>query len=268
VIEEAVLFSIPPERIDVVVHPQSAVHSMVVFCDGAVIGQASPPDMRLPIALALAWPDRLPGAGRPVDFTVAQSWTFEPLDTAAFPAVALAREALAASPWHPAVMNAANEVAVDAFLAGRAGFVEIVDTVAGVLGRFDRSPHRAGCARRGQHDQFTGVTVPAGPAGLGAGDSGVGLTESSIAAVEEWARTQAASILGVEAPVDSVQADLAFTDPACADPAYADPAYVDSAFADLAPLAGPGRRVDSGSASSASAAPAGTGVRTEGPPSS
>jgi 1-deoxy-D-xylulose-5-phosphate reductoisomerase len=212
-IEAAVLFSMPPRRIDVVVHPQSVVHSMVVFRDGAVIGQASPPDMRLPIALALGWPDRLPGACRPVDFTVPHTWTFEPLDGATFPAVALAREALAASPLHPAAMNAANEVAVTAFLAERVGFVQIVDAVAEVLAGFDPSAYLADCDPSTRLDRPCETPDPAHPARGGATpvppamvDVAVGPespvpTESAIAAVERWARARAASILGVEAPV-------------------------------------------------------------------
>ena len=90
VIEAHLLFGVPYERIDVVVHPQSIVHSMVEFTDGSTLAQASPPDMRLTIALALGWPDRVPGAAAAIDWTHAQSWTFEPLDRAAFPAVDLA----------------------------------------------------------------------------------------------------------------------------------------------------------------------------------
>jgi 1-deoxy-D-xylulose-5-phosphate reductoisomerase len=138
-IEAHLLFAIPPERIDVVVHPQSIIHSMVRFRDGAIIAQASPPDMRLPIALALAWPERLGDVIDPVDFTASAAWTFEPLDNATFPAVGLARRALAESPLHPAVLNGANEVCVEAFLAGRIGYLEIVDTVAEVLGGFRSS---------------------------------------------------------------------------------------------------------------------------------
>src|SRR5581483_6571557 len=93
VIEAHLLFGFSLDRIDVVVHPQSVVHSMVEFFDGATIIQASPPDMRLPIALGLAWPDRVPDAAPGLDWTTAASWTFAPLDDAAFPAVALAREA-------------------------------------------------------------------------------------------------------------------------------------------------------------------------------
>jgi 1-deoxy-D-xylulose-5-phosphate reductoisomerase len=133
VIEAHLLFGIPYERIHVVVHPQSIVHSMVEFADGATIAQASPPDMRLPIALALGWPDRVPDAAPSIDWSRPASWTFEPLDDAVFPAVALARRAGAAGGWAPAVYNAANEELVDAFHAGRIGFLQIVDTVADVV---------------------------------------------------------------------------------------------------------------------------------------
>ncbi|GLZ53562.1 1-deoxy-D-xylulose-5-phosphate reductoisomerase [Actinomycetospora sp. NBRC 106378] len=133
-IEAHLLFAVPYERIDVVVHPQSVVHSMVTFADGATIAQASPPDMHLPIGLALAFPDRLPGASPRETFAAARSWTFEPLDVAAFPAVDLARAAGSAGGCLPAVFNAANEEAVRGFLAGRGTWLGIVDTVADVLG--------------------------------------------------------------------------------------------------------------------------------------
>ncbi|MGH3627250.1 MAG: 1-deoxy-D-xylulose-5-phosphate reductoisomerase, partial [Sciscionella sp.] len=107
-IEAHLLFDVPYERIEVVVHPQSIVHSMVTFTDGATIAQASPPDMTLPIALGLGWPDRVPGAAAACDFAAAGSWTFEPLDTRAFPAVDLARHAGAVGGCLPAVLNAAN----------------------------------------------------------------------------------------------------------------------------------------------------------------
>jgi 1-deoxy-D-xylulose-5-phosphate reductoisomerase len=109
------------------------IHSMVEFADGSTIAQASPPDMRIPIALALAWPDRVPGAASAVDWSGSHTWTFEPLDEKAFPAVALAREAGRAGGTAPAAYNAANEVCVEAFLAGRLRFPGIVDTVAQVL---------------------------------------------------------------------------------------------------------------------------------------
>ncbi|MET4136879.1 1-deoxy-D-xylulose-5-phosphate reductoisomerase [Pseudarthrobacter sp. PvP090] len=133
VIEAHLLFDIPLDRIDVVVHPQSVVHSMVQFIDGSTIAQASPPDMRLPIALGLGWPDRVPGSARPCDWTQATSWTFEPLDTGAFPAVGLAKDAAKQGSTYPAVFNAANEEAVMAFHAGRIRFTDIVDTIEAVL---------------------------------------------------------------------------------------------------------------------------------------
>ncbi|MET3952370.1 1-deoxy-D-xylulose-5-phosphate reductoisomerase [Arthrobacter sp. UYEF36] len=133
VIEAHLLFDIPLEKIDVVVHPQSVVHSMVQFVDGSTIAQASPPDMRLPIALGLGWPDRVPGSARPCDWSKATSWTFEPLDTEAFPAVELAKEAARRGSTYPAVFNASNEEAVMAFHAGRIRFTDIVDTIEAVL---------------------------------------------------------------------------------------------------------------------------------------
>jgi 1-deoxy-D-xylulose-5-phosphate reductoisomerase len=136
-IEAHLLFDVPTEDITVVVHPQSVVHSMVEFCDGSTIAQASPPDMRLPIALGLSWPERLDVVSPPCDWTRATSWTFEPLDDATFPAVRLARASAAASGTHPAVYNAANEQGVAAFLGGRIAFTDIVDTVERVLGEHD-----------------------------------------------------------------------------------------------------------------------------------
>ncbi|GAB3563168.1 1-deoxy-D-xylulose-5-phosphate reductoisomerase [Arthrobacter alkaliphilus] len=133
VIEAHLLFDVPLDRIDVVVHPQSVVHSMVEFVDGSIIAQASPPDMRLPIALGLGWPDRVPGAAKACDWTKATSWTFEPLDSVAFPAVELAKDAAKQGSTFPAVFNAANEEAVEAFHAGRIRFTDIVDTVESVL---------------------------------------------------------------------------------------------------------------------------------------
>ncbi len=133
VIEAHLLFDVPLDRIDVVVHPQSVVHSMVQFIDGSVIAQASPPDMRLPIALGLGWPDRVPKAAAACDWTNPVTWTFEPLDAAAFPAVDLAKDAARQGSTFPAVFNAANEEAVTAFHAGRIRFTDIVDTVESVL---------------------------------------------------------------------------------------------------------------------------------------
>lgn len=133
VLEAHLLFGVELDRIDVVVHPQSVVHSMVQFTDGSTMAQASPPDMRLPIALGLGWPHRVPGAATPCDWSRATQWTFEPLDEAAFPAVRLIKEAAARGATAPAVYNAANEQAVLAFHAGRIGFLDIVDTVARVV---------------------------------------------------------------------------------------------------------------------------------------
>ncbi|GAB2991939.1 1-deoxy-D-xylulose-5-phosphate reductoisomerase [Actinotalea caeni] len=163
-IEAHLLFEVPVEDITVVVHPQSVVHSMVEFVDGSTIAQASPPDMRLPIALGLGWPDRVPGAARACSWTEATAWTFEPLDDATFPAVALARDAVRASATHPAVYNAANEQCVAAFLAGRVAFLDIVDTVARVLEEHDGTP------------------APS-------------LTLEAVHAAEEWARRRADELL-------------------------------------------------------------------------
>ncbi|WP_353827449.1 1-deoxy-D-xylulose-5-phosphate reductoisomerase [Agromyces sp. SYSU T0242] len=133
VIEAHLLFEVDYDRIDVVVHPQSIVHSMVEFVDGSTIAQASPPDMRLPISLGLDWPNRVAAAGAPLDWTTAQQWSFEPLDGEAFPAVRLAKQVGRAGGEYPAVFNAANEQAVAAFHAGRIGFTGIVDTVRAVV---------------------------------------------------------------------------------------------------------------------------------------
>ncbi len=133
IIEAHLLFDIDYARIDVTVHPQSIVHSMVEFVDGSTIAQASPPDMRLPISLGLDWPNRVPGVGTPLDWTTASQWTFEPLDTAVFPAVALAKQVGEAGSTFPAVFNAANEQAVLAFHAGRIGYLDILDTVSAVV---------------------------------------------------------------------------------------------------------------------------------------
>ena len=160
VIEAHLLFGFGLDRIDVVVHPQSIVHSMVEFSDGATIIQASPPDMRIPIALGMAWPDRVPDAAPGLDWTTAASWTFEPLDGEAFPAVALAREAASRGGTAPAVYNGANEACVADFLAGRISFPRIVDTVARIVSEHETSG--------------TGVT-----------------TLEDVLAVDAWARARA-----------------------------------------------------------------------------
>jgi 1-deoxy-D-xylulose-5-phosphate reductoisomerase len=133
VIEAHLLFGIPYDRIDVVVHPQSMIHSMVTFTDGSTLAQASPPDMRLPISLALGWPDRVAGAARPATFGEPTAWTFEPVDDDTFPAIRLARQAGETGGCLPAVYNAANEEAVAAFTGGHTSFTAIVDTVGRVL---------------------------------------------------------------------------------------------------------------------------------------
>ena len=163
-IEAHLLFDVAPEQIVVVVHPQSIIHSMVEFTDGATIAQASPPDMRLPIALGLTWPERpdLSGLVVPNDWREPVSWTFEPLDGEAFPAVDLARSAVAASATHPAVLNAANEQAVAAFLGGRIEWLDIVEIDAAVVG---------------EHE---GLSAP-------------GLDD--VLAVETWARTRADELI-------------------------------------------------------------------------
>jgi 1-deoxy-D-xylulose-5-phosphate reductoisomerase len=137
VIEAHLLFDVPYDRIEVVVHPQSVVHSMVEFVDGSTIAQASPPDMRLPISLGLDWPHRVPGVGVPLDWSAAQSWSFEPLDHDTFPAVRLAKQVGEAGATFPAVFNAANEQAVAAFHDGRIPWLGIVDAVARVVDRHD-----------------------------------------------------------------------------------------------------------------------------------
>jgi 1-deoxy-D-xylulose-5-phosphate reductoisomerase len=132
-IEAHLLFGVPYERIETVVHPQSVIHSMVTFRDGATIAQASPPDMGLPIALGLAWPDRLPDVTTPCDFSAPTAWTFEPVDHEAFPALGLARRAGVAGGLVPAAYNAANEVAVRAFRDGLLTFPGIPAVLAGII---------------------------------------------------------------------------------------------------------------------------------------
>jgi 1-deoxy-D-xylulose-5-phosphate reductoisomerase len=137
VIEAHLLFGIPFDRIEVVVHPPSVVHSMVEFVDGSTVLQASPPTMLIPLAVGLAWPERVPDTAPAVDWARINTWEFFPLDDEAFPAVGLARRAGETGGTAPAVYNAANEVAVEAFRSGRLRFVDIVDTIAAVLGRHD-----------------------------------------------------------------------------------------------------------------------------------
>ena len=177
-LEAHLLYGVPLDRIDVVVHPQSMVHSMVQFVDGSTIAQCSPPDMRLPIALALSWPDRVPGAAAACDWSNAQAWTFEPLDSEAFPAVELARTAGRHGGSAPAVYNAANEVCVEAFHDGRLSFLAIVDVIAAVL-----TEHVAAPGARA-------MTVAGSALVLGAD-----LTVEAVLAADAWARARAAELV-------------------------------------------------------------------------
>jgi len=134
-IEAHHLFALPSEQIDVLVHPQSIVHSLVEFCDGSLIAQLGSPDMRIPIAFCLAWPGRINGPAPRLDLARAATLTFEEVDLARFPALGLARRALEAGGAAPTVLNAANEVAVAEFLARRLNFVGISALVEATLGR-------------------------------------------------------------------------------------------------------------------------------------
>ena len=162
-IEAAYLFDVDPRDIVPVVHPQSIIHSMVEFIDGATIAQASPPDMRLPIALGLSWPERLDNITAPNVWDSPVAWHFEPLDHETFPAVQLARESVASSPLHPAVLNAVNEECVAAFLSGELPYLAITDVVESVLGEF---------------------TAPAGTLDL-----------ETVLGTEKWARTRAHEVM-------------------------------------------------------------------------
>jgi 1-deoxy-D-xylulose-5-phosphate reductoisomerase len=132
-IEAHLLFNVPFEQIEVTVHPQSVVHSMVSFIDGSIIAQCSPPDMKLPIALGITWPERIENVSPPVDFTKAHTWTFEPLDEEVFKAVKIARQVGSAGLTYPAVYNAANEQAVDAFHDKAISFPEILEIIEEVV---------------------------------------------------------------------------------------------------------------------------------------
>ena len=133
IIEAHYLFDIPYSKIEAVIHPQSMIHSMVEFNDGSVIAQASPPSMKLPIALALSWPERTAGAISPIDWSTAHTWNFAPIDHARFPAIDLARRCGEIGGAMPAIFNAANEEAVAAFLKGEIKFTEIIEIVDAVL---------------------------------------------------------------------------------------------------------------------------------------
>ena len=133
IIEAHYLFDIPYAQIDAVIHPQSVVHSLVEFVDGSTIAQASPPNMKGPIAYALSYPDRLAKASVPIDWSAASTWSFAPIDTVKFPAVDLARRCGSLGGGLPAIFNAANEVAVAAFLDSHIGYSAIIDTVDAVV---------------------------------------------------------------------------------------------------------------------------------------
>ncbi|HET9512137.1 MAG TPA: 1-deoxy-D-xylulose-5-phosphate reductoisomerase, partial [Sphingomonas sp.] len=136
-IEAFHLFPLRAEAFDVVVHPQSVIHSLVEYVDGSLLAQLGPPDMRVPIAHALAWPDRMATPMAPLDLATIGRLDFETADMVRFPALALARAALAAGGARPAILNAANEVAVAAFLSGTIGFLEIAAIVADTLDAYD-----------------------------------------------------------------------------------------------------------------------------------
>ncbi|MGI5951701.1 MAG: 1-deoxy-D-xylulose-5-phosphate reductoisomerase [Brooklawnia sp.] len=169
-LEAALLYGMDLDDITVVVHPTSDVHSMVEFVDGATIAQASPPDMRLPIALALGWPQRIPEAAPGYDWSRPRQWHFEPLDDQAFPAVELARHCGRAGGTAPAVFNAANEVCVDAFCEGKLSFLGIVDTVSQIV-----AEHLAGTSDEpgARHVADVGLSVPV------------------VLAADAWARSRA-----------------------------------------------------------------------------
>ncbi|GAB2624337.1 1-deoxy-D-xylulose 5-phosphate reductoisomerase [Paractinoplanes abujensis] len=167
VIEAHELFNVAYDDIEVMVHPQSVLHSMVEFADGSTLAQASPPDMRLPIALALAWPERVPGAAAGVDWREAHNWELRPLDDEAFPAVRLAKQAGREGHCRPAIYNAANEECVAAFVAGRLPFLGIVDTLEQVLAAAPRFAEPS--------------------------------TVEEVLAAESWARTQAQQMIATAA---------------------------------------------------------------------
>lgn len=175
VIEAHLLFDLPFDRIDVVVHPQQWIHSMVEFHDGSTIAQLGPPRMLVPIALGLSWPQRLADVDQPCDWSVPQQWDFHPLDDDAFPAVRLARQVGEEGGTYPAVYNAANEVCVDAFHDGRIGFLDIVDTVARVVEAY---------AERGSN----GIAA----SGITTGD----LSVEQVLQADSWARAAAAELIG------------------------------------------------------------------------
>ncbi len=177
VIEAHLLFDIPMERIDVVVHPQSMVHSMVEFTDGSTLAQVSPPDMRLPIAWALGWPDRVPDAAPGCDWPQAAPRHSPPLADVPSPPHTLPRPPGAAGGTAPAVFNAADEACVAAFREGRLPFTGIVDIVGTVLTEHLRGSERASAGAAGDH-------------------GGNPLTVADVLAADAWARARAAELVG------------------------------------------------------------------------
>ncbi|MFE6688423.1 1-deoxy-D-xylulose-5-phosphate reductoisomerase [Streptomyces sp. NPDC057743] len=182
VIEAHLLFDVPFDRIEVVVHPQSYVHSMVEFTDGSTLAQASPPDMRMPIALGIGWPERIADAAPGIDWTTAQSWEFFPLDADAFPSVPLACRVGALGGTAPAVFNAANEECVEAFLTGGLPFTGIVDTVAAVV----------------DEGLASGVVTKQTQDG-----GGTSLTVADVLQAEKWARARARELAAAAARTPS-----------------------------------------------------------------
>jgi 1-deoxy-D-xylulose-5-phosphate reductoisomerase len=140
VIEAARLFSLPSARIEVLIHPQSVIHGMVCYTDGSILAQLGTPDMRIPIAHTLAWPKRIATSAPRLDLAAIARLDFAEPDETRFPALRLAREVLLAGAGAPAVLNAANEVAVAAFLKRSIGFLDIAAIVETVLGQFGAPP--------------------------------------------------------------------------------------------------------------------------------
>ena len=181
VIEAHLLFDVPFERIDVVVHPQSVVHSMVEFVDGSTMVQASPPDMRLPIAWALGWPERVPGAAPGCDWSRACQWDFQPVDETVFPAIQLARTAGESGGTAPAVFNAADEVAVAAFLRGGLPYLGILEVVAAVLAEHLQRASEPSERHHGGGNQLVAGRV---------------LSVEDVLGADAWARERAAELIG------------------------------------------------------------------------
>ncbi|MDO5499623.1 MAG: 1-deoxy-D-xylulose-5-phosphate reductoisomerase [Propionibacteriaceae bacterium] len=192
VLEAALLYDVDLDDIEAVAHPQSIVHSMVEFIDGSTMAQCSPPDMRLPIALGLTWPDRVAGASAPCDWTKASEWTFEPIDHEAFPAITLAKRAGRAGGTAPAVFNAANEACVDAFCAGQIGFLDIVETVGAVLAEHLSEPEERTGPEISHSDVGSRLIGP---------DQ---VTVDDVWAADRWARERAAQLAaaGPDASLD------------------------------------------------------------------